>query len=323
MKHRSGHYISTEMCMMSCTDVAIDGEGSYGHHTCKSEDFYDKLFANYFQQPSQWDPILPCASTDIIDGLEPTPINHQAALHAVHKVEDLPGKIKKYCEDYIAALSHLKTSTPTEDSQRDDSNPSPPPTSSSQQPQPVTSYIETLATIQEDPSIQIHPYQHERWMERVQDLTEYNRAHRHCSVPYVYKQNPALGQWVKRQRHQYKLRKQGQHCNLTEDRIHMLEMLGFIWDSHGSAWEEKFQELKEFRKIHGNCNVPCLLQGSSKLSTWIKRQRRQYRLFVANKSSTMDPERIARIEDLGLVWDYSVKASSRGDVHEVYSSSLV
>jgi hypothetical protein len=150
----------------------------------------------------------------------------------------------------------------------------------------------------------IHPYQHERWMERYQDLVDYYRTNSHCNVPYVYKANACLGQWVKRQRHQYKLRNQGHHSNLTEDRIQMLDMLGFIWDSHGAAWEEKFIELKEFCKTHGHCNVPCIYDGTSKLSTWLKRQRRQYRLFVSNKASTMDYERVSKLESLGFVWDY-------------------
>ena len=152
--------------------------------------------------------------------------------------------------------------------------------------------------------MKIHPYQHERWMERYRDLVSFYEEKGHCNVPYVYKAKPVLGQWVKRQRHQYKLREQGQHSNLTEDRVKMLSLLGFLWDSHGAAWEEKFCELCEFRRIHGHCNVPCLFNGNSKLSTWLKRQRRQYRLFMAQQSSTMDYERIAKLEDLGFVWDY-------------------
>jgi hypothetical protein len=229
-------------------------------------------------------------------------------LKAVDKVESLPSKMTQNCEEYIAALSHLKTVIVTDHCHEDDSSsPSVTPNTTRDQPDQLATTIEGdgLIANQVDPTMRIHPYQHERWMERYQALVEFQTIHGHCNVPYVYKENPSLGQWVKRQRHQCKLQRQEHHSNLTEDRIQMLEMLGFIWDSHGAAWDEKYQELKAFRKIHGHCNVPCVYKDSSKLSTWIKRQRRQYRLFLANNTATtIDHERIAKLEELGLVWAY-------------------
>lgn len=226
-------------------------------------------------------------SGDIYKNIEPTPIrctSNIGKLSNVQKIENLPEEIKSHRDDFLSLLSPLKDDrTATAESLQDE----------------------------DDIAILIHPYQNEKWMERYQDLVAYNRVHGHCNVPYTYGANPALGQWVKRQRHQYKLYEQGQHSHLTQDRIKLLEMLGFIWDSHGVAWEEKFHELKEFVQLHGHCNVPCIWNGTSKLSTWVKRQRRQYRLFCSNQKSTMTLERISRLEDLGLIWDYYGNKSSR------------
>jgi hypothetical protein len=248
---------------------------------------------------------MPCRR---LDCFEPTPINHGGVVQAVDKVERLPGKLMQYCEEYIAALSHLNSIT---DNDHLDHHVSSSLFSSSTVKLLIPLYQHQqhkgkvdLSASPADPNMRIHPYQHEQWMKRYQDLVEYQRARGHCSVPYVYKEDPRLGQWVKRQRHQYKLQKQGHHSNLTQERIQMLEILGFIWDSHGAAWDEKFQELKQFRKIRGHCNVPCVYRESSKLSTWIKRQRRHRRLFMARKPCTMEEDRIAKLEHLGFVWDY-------------------
>jgi hypothetical protein len=259
--------------------------------------------------------------------VEPTPILAQkGAVQAVPSVETLPGNLKQYCEEYIAALSHL---FPDEDSSwkqayqhQQEAEPETPQESFSKiapcffdTPPDVSVHAATTitsnnhachSTIASEPGKQIYPYQQERWMERYQDLVAFCHRHGHCNVPYMCNDNPCLGQWVKRQRHQYKLSKQGLHSNIDESRIQALNMLGFIWDSHGAAWEEKFEELKDFFQLHGNADVPCIYQGggSSQLSTWIKRQRRQYRLFIAGESSTMDRVRISRLEDIGFVWDY-------------------
>ena len=145
----------------------------------------------------------------------------------------------------------------------------------------------------------IYPYQNKKWMERYDDLLEYKKQYGHCHVPFHFKGNPSLSQWVKRQRHQHKLFDAGKHSHLNSERIQLLEGIGFTWDSHSAAWEENFQALNEFKDQFGHCHVPI---ANSRLSTWVKRQRRQYKRYISNQSSTMTEERIQRLSDLGFVW---------------------
>jgi hypothetical protein len=234
-----------------------------------------------------------------MDRLEPSPIKPHGIRQGYQKINKLPDIITKYCDEYIAVLSKLG---------EDDTQPRSPTVGSSPELQAVhsndavrsSSLHDMLEATADDC---IHPYQNERWMERYYDLVEYFQIQGHLNMPF--KQSPPLFQWVKRQRHQYKLKKQGQHSNLTADRIELLENIGFVWDSHGVAWDEKFQELKEFKNIHCHCFVPCNYKGNSKVSTWIKRQRRQYRRYIAKQSSTMDEDRINKLEGLGFAWDYN------------------
>jgi hypothetical protein len=36
-----------------------------------------------------------------------------------------------------------------------------------------------------------------------------------------------------------------------------IQRLGlFVWDSQGAIWEERLNELRTFKEIHGQCDVP-------------------------------------------------------------------
>ena len=90
---------------------------------------------------------------------------------------------------------------------------------------------------------------------------------------------------------------------MTDERITALEKMGFVWDSHGAAWEERWSELAEYRKKTGHCNVPSNFAGSPQLATWVKCQRRQFKLFWAGKPSNMSLDRISKLENLGFEWE--------------------
>jgi hypothetical protein len=68
-------------------------------------------------------------------------------------------------------------------------------------------------------------------------------------------------------------------------------------------WHLKFQDLVNYKSIHGHVQVPHGYKKDPALARWAKRQRYQYKLFQGNKASTMTEERIAALEKLGFVWD--------------------
>ena len=111
-----------------------------------------------------------------------------------------------------------------------------------------------------------------------------------------------MSRWVKRQRYQYKLRKDGERSTLTAEREKALEDIGFIWDSHASVWDENWNKLKEYKGRNGDCDVPCCYPPDQKLATWVKAQRRQYVLFMQNKPSNMTLGRIVSLDHLGFNW---------------------
>ena len=169
-------------------------------------------------------------------------------------------------------------------------------------------------------------YQRNQWSQRYQELVQYRAEHGDCLVPHNWNGNRKLAQWVKRQRHQYQLKMQWKHSTLTDDRQQALEELGFVWEAHNAMWEEQYKELQEFRRQHGHAKVPGIYPTNPQLALWVKRQKRQCRLYLACSNETklrepgssfggMTEERLRRLVGLGFDWKRSRrvrKASRRG-----------
>lgn len=113
----------------------------------------------------------------------------------------------------------------------------------------------------------------DQWDNMFEKLKEYKQTHGDCLVPKRYKDNPKLGTWVDTQRVQFKklqkiLASKGKTTEttnemaagvsspepvgvagkplvgrLTEDRIHRLQALGFVW-SLRDDWQKHYEELK-------------------------------------------------------------------------------
>jgi hypothetical protein len=155
----------------------------------------------------------------------------------------------------------------------------------------------------EDAARPFRPYQEEQWSEKFEELCEFKKNKGHCFVPHTYTANPALARWVTRQRYQYKLRKVGKQSTMTDQRVTALEDHCFIWDSHGVAWQQRWNELCEYKKDSGgHCNVPSNSPSHPQLATWVKCQRRQYTLYWDGKISNMTLGRITELEKLGFEW---------------------
>lgn len=69
----------------------------------------------------------------------------------------------------------------------------------------------------------------EMWNLRFEELKTFRAKHGDCLVPQRYPPNPQLGTWVNTQRRHYKLMKDGKHSSMTEDRVQLLEDMGFVW----------------------------------------------------------------------------------------------
>lgn len=70
----------------------------------------------------------------------------------------------------------------------------------------------------------------DKWMEHWRELEHFRDTHGHCQVPTNCRQSPKLGRWVHTQRHQRRLQLRGKKSCMTDERVRMLDSLGFSWE---------------------------------------------------------------------------------------------
>jgi hypothetical protein len=131
------------------------------------------------------------------------------------------------------------------------------------------------------------------WKDRFSELADYHIIHGHCNVPQRYNENSKLGRWVGTQRSKYRLQLEGKISAMTLFHIKELESLGFEWRVCVTApWEDRLNELANYRKIHGHCNVPEYYSENIKLGFWVSKQWQHYKLHRQGKKSLVTTLRI-------------------------------
>jgi len=142
----------------------------------------------------------------------------------------------------------------------------------------------------------------QQWQMKCEALIAYKKDHGDCNVPYRWPEDLRLSQWIESIRNRRKQNK------LAQERIEQLDSIGFVWDCHGTHWESMYAALAEYRKDHGDCNVPA---DWPDLGWWVQWQRK------SRKAHHLDRERIKRLDKLGFVWSW------RGDRWEAQFTALV
>lgn len=145
---------------------------------------------------------------------------------------------------------------------------------------------------------------HFRWSYWFEELVKFSKVYGHCCVPNNY-HNQQLLKWVKRQRYSYSHKKQEHQSRstLTPQRIKILESIGFVWNIHETTWQKRFQELVIYKKVFGHCKVPTKFSSNYKLAIWVKCQRRQQKLKLEGRYSSMTNERFKLLGRIGFEWE--------------------
>jgi len=151
-----------------------------------------------------------------------------------------------------------------------------------------------------------------RWRQRFDELRKFQEKYGHTFVPLHYEENRMLGSWVAQQRILYNRRQDFHHQQQKQQqRIELLNNIGFCWNIYESNWNQRYNELVQFQKVHGHTDVP---QKNSPLGPWVARQRYFYRQLqhVNNSSSAADnplhcnPTRIQALNKINFCWDPNV-----------------
>ena len=110
-------------------------------------------------------------------------------------------------------------------------------------------------------------------------------------MPCDFSENPKFAIWISGQRCLYKNNK------LSNERIQLLETIGFAWVPFDNLWKKNFEALRRFNKKYGNCNVPHRFKENLSLGNWVGKQRQLY------KDKNLLNERIKLLEKIKFDWD--------------------
>jgi len=110
-------------------------------------------------------------------------------------------------------------------------------------------------------------------------------------VPRNYTKDKSLANWVSNQRKQIKAN------TMTVARKAKLDSIGFVWDPIDQQWNEMYEKLEAYKRVHGDCLVPQRYAKDESLGLWVKTQRRYH------QANTLTAERKAKLDSIGFVWE--------------------
>uniref|UniRef100_A0A7S0CF67 Helicase-associated domain-containing protein n=1 Tax=Proboscia inermis TaxID=420281 RepID=A0A7S0CF67_9STRA len=117
-----------------------------------------------------------------------------------------------------------------------------------------------------------------------------------------------LGAWVTGQRFLLKLQvdKKVEESNRRmeaqrEERIILLNKIGFEWDDSGSKWDEKYEEMKMFMRKFGDIYfAQQYLQDTTELGIWVNQQKVNYERYLGGDKTSVSKRQIKLLTDVGF-----------------------
>ena len=64
---------------------------------------------------------------------------------------------------------------------------------------------------------------------------------------------------------------------LSPERENLLDVIGVSWAPTTEAWQRMLSELKDYRDLHGDCDVPQSWAENLQLGRWVSKQRQRYK----------------------------------------------
>ena len=142
--------------------------------------------------------------------------------------------------------------------------------------------------------------------ERFDELMEFKDKFGHCNMSSRSNDYRYLGIWCSHLRAAYKSIHKGETPNikLSNENVERLENAGFKWRLKNSTFDERFDELMEFKDEFGHCNVSSISKDYLTLGQWCSSLRQSYRKIQKGETpnNKLSNENIKRLEDAGFKW---------------------
>ena len=128
-----------------------------------------------------------------------------------------------------------------------------------------------------------HP--HDSAWENFSRLQQFVEREGHARVPltYITPDGHELGTWVGTQRSR-------KDTMLSERRIRLESLDGWMWDPFNEEWEGRFAQLQQYVKVHGHSRVPSVYTTSDGfgLGMWVARHRYELKKLSADRRTRLE-----------------------------------
>ena len=140
-----------------------------------------------------------------------------------------------------------------------------------------------------------------KWEKAYALASAYYEENGNLNIPrsYVTAAGERLGLWLASQQWAYPKGK------LSEEQVERLNRIGMYWGNRNDRqWNESYQAARLYFEAHGSLDVPVayVSPDGCALGKWVKRQR-YTRLNPEKSCGVLTPERIARLDAIGMQWD--------------------
>lgn len=74
-------------------------------------------------------------------------------------------------------------------------------------------------------------------------------------------------------------------------------------NTRDTKWLQSYNDLLQYKKEHGDCIVPRGYVFNPRLAVWVAEQRKQHKLRMDGRSSSISQQRIALLEEVDFAWN--------------------
>jgi len=133
----------------------------------------------------------------------------------------------------------------------------------------------------------------QKWNIGYEYLVKYIEENQHSIVKQGSKyKGYTLSNWCTKQRYDY------MHNKLTQERLHRLDDVGFVWNIDDYMWNKQYNNLQKYVMNNGNAMVPFdNITTRQPLGKWTGHQR------TARINNKLSSERIKKLDDLDFIWN--------------------
>mgnify|MGYP004500090267 FL=1 len=149
----------------------------------------------------------------------------------------------------------------------------------------------------------------QNWQRNYNRAKIYYKKYGDLLVPasYTDETNFRLGVWISNLRAARKTRSDS--FQVTPEHIALLDEIGMEWDAREAKWGCALRCAENYRNSKGNLRVPVNYKTKDGycLGDWIRRMRDCY----ARHDPKLTPERIEKLNELGMVWELDLRKSGQ------------